>query len=98
MINIVIYVTLFIAIMEDSKLFLLISLVFIYSISYLVVYILAHQDANMIKPLTAMTVGMLILLFITALVALLRGIWYISIIIFVVIIGLIRFLMYLSKY
>lgn len=52
----------------------------------------------MIKPLTAMTVGMLILLFITALVALLRGIWYISIIIFVVIIGLIRFLMYLSKY
>jgi hypothetical protein len=62
------------------------------------VYVLAHQDANMIKPLTAMTAGMLILLFITALVALLRGFWYISLVVLVVIIGMIRFFFYLSKY
>jgi hypothetical protein len=73
-------------------------IVFLYSISYLVVYVLAHQDANMIKPLTAMTAGMLVLLFITALVALFRGFWYISLIILIVMIGMIRFFFYLSKY
>jgi hypothetical protein len=73
-------------------------IVFLYSISYLVVYVLAHQDANMIKPLTAMTAGMLVLLFITALVALFRGFWYISLIVLFVIIGMIRFFFYLSKY
>lgn len=73
-------------------------IVFLYSISYLVVYVLAHQDANMIKPLTAMTAGMLILLFITALVALFRGFWYISLIVLIVMIGMIRFFFYLSKY
>lgn len=73
-------------------------LIIVYSLIYLVVYILAHQDANMIKPLTAMTVGMLVLLFITALVALLKGFWYISLFIFIIICGLIKFLMELSKY
>jgi hypothetical protein len=73
-------------------------IVFLYSISYLVVYVLAHQDANMIKPLTAMTAGMLVLLFVTALVALFRGFWYISLIVLFVIIGMIRFFFYLSKY
>jgi hypothetical protein len=73
-------------------------IVFLYSISYLVVYVLAHQDANMIKPLTAMTAGMLVLLFITALVALFRGFWYISLIILLVMIGMIRFFFYLNKY
>lgn len=76
----------------------LIILIFLYSIIYLTVFVLAHQDANMIKPLTAMTSGMLILLLITAIVALVLGYWYISIIIFIVIIGLLQFLLYLMKY
>jgi hypothetical protein len=64
----------------------------------MVVYILAHQDANMIKPLTAMTAGMLVLLFVTAIVALFRDFWYISVIIFFVMIGMVRLLIYLNKY
>ncbi|MBQ8412115.1 MAG: hypothetical protein IJX12_00620 [Lachnospiraceae bacterium] len=52
----------------------------------------------MIKPLTTMTGGMLLLLVITAIIALAMGYWYISIIIGIVIIGLIQFLFYLIKY
>lgn len=73
-------------------------LIIIYSIAYLAIYVLAHQDANMIKPLSAMTVGMLVLLFVTALICILKNVWYFSVIIAIVIIGLIRFLLYLSKY
>ena len=76
----------------------LIILIFLYSIIYLIVYVLAHQDANMIKPLTGLTAGMLFLLFVTCIVSLILGYWYISIIIVVVLIGLLRFLIYLLKY
>lgn len=76
----------------------LILLILIYSLIYLAVFVLAHQDANMIKPLTTMTGGMLLLLVITAIIALAMGYWYISIIIGIVIIGLIQFLFYLIKY
>lgn len=77
---------------------ILILVILIYSIAYLTVFVLAHQDANMIKPLTSMTIGMLLLLAITALVALMYNFWYISLIIAFVIIGLINFLFYLIKY
>lgn len=77
---------------------LLVLLIFLYSIAYLVVYVLAHQDANLIKPLTGMTAGMLFLLTVTAIACLLYNLWYISIIIFIVIIGLLRFLFFLTKY
>lgn len=78
-------------------LFLIISIL-IYSLIYLAVFILAHQDANMIKPLTVMTGGMLILLTVTAIISLVLGYWYISIVIAVVVIGLIQFFLYLLKY
>lgn len=76
----------------------LIFIILIYSIIYLTVFVLAHQDANMLKPLTGMTIGMLILLTITAIVALLYNLWYFSLIIAFVIIGLINFLFNLIKY
>lgn len=78
-------------------LFLIISIL-IYSLIYLAVFVLAHQDANMIKPLTVMTGGMLILLTVTAIISLVLGYWYISIVIAVVVIGLIQFFLYLLKY
>lgn len=76
----------------------LIVLILVYSIVYLTVFVLAHQDANMIKPLTTMTVGMLILLGITCAVSFVYGYWYIGLIIAFVIIGMINFLFYLIKY
>ncbi|MBO5426042.1 MAG: hypothetical protein J6A25_11075 [Lachnospiraceae bacterium] len=75
-----------------------IMLILIYSLIYLAVFVLAHQDANMIKPLTIMTGGMLVLLAITAVLALASGYWYISLIILVVIVGLLQFFVYLMKY
>lgn len=78
-------------------LFLIISIL-IYSLIYLAVFVLAHQDANMIKPLTVMTGGMLILLTVTAIISLVLGYWYISIVIAVIVIGLIQFFLYLLKY
>lgn len=78
-------------------LFLIISIL-IYSLIYLAVFVLAHQDANMIKPLTVMTGGMLILLTVTAIISLVLGYWYISVVIAVVVIGLIQFFLYLLKY
>ncbi len=75
-----------------------IMLILIYSLIYLAVFVLAHQDANMIKPLTIMTGGMLVLLAITAILALSSGYWYISLIILVVIVGLLQFFVYLMKY
>lgn len=78
-------------------LFLIISIL-IYSLIYLAVFVLAHQDANMIKPLTVMTGGMLILLTVTAIISLVLGYWYISIVIAVVVIGLLQFFLYLLKY
>ncbi len=78
-------------------LFLIISIL-IYSLIYLAVFVLAHQDANMIKPLTVMTGGMLILLTVTAIISLVLGYWYISIVIAVVVIGLLQFFFYLLKY
>lgn len=77
---------------------ILIFLIFLYSIIYLTVFVLAHQDANMIKPLTAMTAGMLILLLVTCVAGFALGYWYISIIIMFVIIGLLQFFLYLIKY
>ncbi len=77
---------------------ILIFLIFLYSIIYLTVFVLAHQDANMIKPLTAMTAGMLILLAVTCIAGFLLGFWYISIIILFVILGLLQFFIYLMKY
>lgn len=76
----------------------IILLILIYSLIYLAVFVLAHQDANMIKPLTVMTGGMLILLLVTAILALSFGYWFISIVIGVVIIGLLQFFLYLMKY
>lgn len=78
--------------------FLILTLIFVYSILYLTVFVLAHKDANMIKPLTGMTVGMLLLLAITAFICLFLNHWFISFIILIVIIGLINFLFYLLKY
>lgn len=65
----------------------------IYSIAYLVVYINAHKDANMIKPLTTMTGFMLILLLITAFIFLMLSMWYVSLLIVFVMIGLFSFFM-----
>lgn len=76
----------------------LIILILIYSIIFLTVFVLAHQDANMIKPLTGMTIGMLILLAFTGVIALIYDMWYISLAVVLVIIGLINFLVYLFKY
>ncbi|MBE5944405.1 MAG: hypothetical protein E7258_05750 [Lachnospiraceae bacterium] len=76
----------------------LILLILVYSLIYLAVFVLAHQDANMLKPLTAMTGGMLVLLAVTAIFALAYGYWYISLIILVVIVGLLQFFFYLLKY
>ncbi len=76
----------------------IILLILIYSLIYLAVFVLAHQDANMIKPLTLMTGGMLILLTVTAIITLVLGYWYISIVIAIVDIGLLRFFFYLLKY
>lgn len=76
----------------------IILLILIFSLIYLAVFVLAHQDANMIKPLTLMTGGMLILLLVTAIIILVLGYWYISLIIAFVIIGLLQFFLYLIKY
>ncbi len=78
--------------------FLILGLIVIYSAIYLTVFVLAHKDANMIKPLTGMTIGMVILLAITAFICLFFNYWFFSIIILTVIIGLINFLFYLIKY
>lgn len=84
--------------MKGSQMFLLLVLIVIYSAIYLTIFVLAHKDANMIKPLTGMTVGMLLLLAITAFICLFFSHWFISVIILIVIIGLINFLFYLLKY
>lgn len=76
----------------------LIFLIMLYSVIYLTVYILAHRDANLIMPLTCMTAGMLFLLFITAILSLFSGYPYISIVVFIVMTGLLRFFLYLLKY
>ncbi len=78
--------------------FFILMLIFIYSILYLTVFVLAHKDANMIKPLTGMTIGMLALLVITALICLFNNHYFLSFIILIVLIGLINFLFYLLKY
>ena len=78
--------------------FLIIPIIFVYSIVYLFVFVQAHKDANMIKPLTGMTIGMLLLLAITAFICLFFSHWILSLIILIVIIGLINFLFYLIKY
>ncbi len=78
--------------------FLIIPIIFVYSVVYLFVFVQAHKDANMIKPLTGMTIGMLLLLALTAFVCLLHSHWFLSLIILIVIIGLINFLFYLIKY
>ena len=75
----------------------LIIFILLYSIIYLTVFILAHQDANMIKPLTTMTVGMILLLVITAFVCVYYDAWYFGIVIGVVVIGMLRFLLFLLK-
>lgn len=76
----------------------LIIFILLYSIIYLTVFILAHQDANMIKPLTTMTVGMILLLVITAFVCVFYGVWYLGIIIGTVVIGMLQFLFFLMKH
>ena len=76
----------------------LLFLIIIYSIAYLAVYILAHKNATMIRPLTTMTFIMLMLLLATAVISLALGRWYISLIILFIFIGLLQFLFYLSKY
>ncbi len=76
----------------------LIFLILLYSIIYLAIYVLAHQNANMIKPLTGMTAGMIILLLITCVVSFASGFWYIGLIVAFVIVGMIRFFFYLNKY
>lgn len=77
--------------------FLVLVLIVVYSAIYLTVFVLAHKDANMIKPLTGMTVGMLVLLAITAFVCLFLNQWFLSLIILIVIIGLINFLFFLLR-
>lgn len=76
----------------------LLLLIMIYSVIYLAIYILAHYDGKMVKPLTIMTVGMLILLFLTAAYILTLGHWYISVVICMVMLGLGQFFLYLLKY
>lgn len=78
--------------------FLIIPIIFVYSIVYLFVFVQAHKDANMIKPLTGMTIGMLLLLALTAFICLFYSHWFLSIMILIVIIGLVNFLFYLIKY
>ncbi|MBR3599611.1 MAG: hypothetical protein IKL53_07005 [Lachnospiraceae bacterium] len=78
--------------------FFIVVLIAIYIGIYLTVFVQAHKDANMIKPLTIMTAGMLILLAITAIICLSFGYWYFSIIILIVILGLLNFLSFLIKY
>lgn len=78
--------------------FFILLLIVLYSAIYLTVFVLAHKDANMIKPLTGMTIGMLILLVIIAFICLYFNHWFLSLIILIVIIGLINFLFYLVKY
>lgn len=73
----------------------IILLILIYSLIYLAVFVLAHQDAHMIKPLTRMTMGMLLLLLATAVISVVLGYWYIAIVIAVVFIGLLQFFLYL---
>lgn len=75
----------------------LVIMILLYSIIYLTVFVLAHQDANMIKPLATMTIGMILLLTLTAIVAIATGFWYFAILIFVIAIGLISFYSYLRK-
>lgn len=77
---------------------ILISLIILYSLIYLIVFVLAHQDANMIKPLTGMTIGMLIFLIITAIASFALGYWYIGIVVLAAITGMFSFLLYLIKY
>lgn len=77
---------------------ILVSLIILYSLIYLIVFVLAHQDANMLKPLTGMTVGMLIFLVITAIVSFSLSYWYIGIIVLAAIAGMFSFLLYLIKY
>lgn len=76
----------------------LLLLIMIYSVIYLAIYILAHYDGRMVKPLTIMTVGMLILLLLTAAYILTLGHWYISVVICMVMLGLGQFFLYLLKY
>lgn len=78
--------------------FFALALIIIYSAVYLTIFVLAHKDANMIKPLTGMTIGMLVLLVITAFICLLLNHWFLSFILLIVIVGLINFLFYLIKY
>lgn len=78
--------------------FFIVVIIAIYSGIYLTVFVQAHKDANMIKPLTVMTAGMLILLAITAIICFALGHWYFSLIILIVIIGLLNFLFFLMKY
>lgn len=76
----------------------LLLLIMIYSVIYLAIYILAHYDGRMVKPLTIMTVGMIILLLLTAAYILTLGHWYISVVICMVMLGLGQFFLYLLKY
>ncbi|MBD5097941.1 MAG: hypothetical protein HDT40_13290 [Lachnospiraceae bacterium] len=76
----------------------LLLLIIIYSVIYLAIYILAHFDGRMVKPLTIMTVGMLVLLLLTAAYILSLGHWYISVVICMIMLGLGQFFLYLLKY
>lgn len=76
----------------------LLLLIMIYSVIYLAIYILAHYDGRMVKPLTIMTVGMLVLLLLTAAYTLSLGHWSISVVICMVMLGLGQFFLYLLKY
>lgn len=78
--------------------FLVLVLIVIYSAIYLTIFVLAHKDANMIKPLIRMTIGMILLLVITDFFCLFYGHWFLAFIILIVIIGIINFLFYLMKY
>lgn len=74
------------------------SLIIVYSVIYLAIFILAHHDGRMVKPLTKMTAGMLVLLLLTAAYILSLGHWYISVVICMVMLGLGQFFLYLLKY
>ncbi|MCM1287296.1 MAG: hypothetical protein NC240_03220 [Clostridium sp.] len=76
----------------------LLLLIMIYSVIYLAIYILAHRDGRMVRPLTVMTAGMLILLLLTASYILSLGHWYISVVICMVMFGLGQFFVYLLNY
>lgn len=77
---------------------MLFLLIMIYSVIYLAIYILAHHDGRMVRPLTVMTAGMLILLLLTAAYILSLGHWYISVVICMVMFGLGQFFVYLLNY